>query len=303
LKFLISAPFYLFGKIPQIASGVCMKLRYAFVLLLALLMTTIGCGVVRTGPFGETAFILIPSSQEVLIGRSVARQVERKYRILQDPVIEKYVSYVGQRIASVCDRHDIKYSYKVIDSDELNAFSLPGGFVYIYRGLLEKLDNEAELAFVLGHETGHIVGRHAIKNLQMAYGANILLSLAFKGSSPTPLEAQVIKLVYSMAMNGYSRKEEFEADAMGAYYAGKAGWNPVASIEVIKKLDALAKFKPSGFSELFMDHPTNRKRIENLNSWISTFPKSWLSNPFNEKSYRENVLRRLKEIGKSPSSS
>ncbi len=273
-----------------------MRLKYALSLLLALIFVAAGCGVVRTGPFGQTALILIPTSQEVLIGKNVANQVERKYKLLRDPVIRRYVSYVGQKIASVCDRHDVKYTYKVIDSDDLNAFSLPGGFVYIYRGLLEKLDNEAELAFVLGHETGHVVGRHAIKNLQIAYGANILLSLAFKESSPTPLETEVIKLVYAMAMNGYSRKEEFEADAMGAYYVGKAGWNPVASIEVIKKLDKLMKFKPSGVSELFMDHPTNRKRIENLNSWISTFPKSWLENPFNEEAYRENVLRRLKEI-------
>ncbi len=271
-----------------------MRLRYALAFILALLI--LGCGVVRTGPFGETSLILIPTSQEVLIGRSAARQVERKYRLLKDPVVQRYVSSVGQRIASVCDRHDVTYTYRVIDSDKLNAFSLPGGFVYVYRGLLEKLDNEAELAFVLGHETGHIVGRHAIKNLQLAYGTNILLSIAFRGSSPTPIESEVIRLVYSMAMNGYSRKEEFEADAMGAYYVGKAGWNPVASIQVIKKLDRLMKFRVSGIGELFMDHPTNRRRIENLNAWISTFPKEWLRNPFNEERYRENVLRRLKEV-------
>jgi predicted Zn-dependent protease len=80
---------------------------------------------------------------------------------------------------------------------------------------------------------------------------------------------------------------------MGAYYTGKAGWNPVASVETIKLLDSLMKFKPSGVTELFMDHPTNKKRIENLNRWIKSFPRKWLENPFNEEVYREKVLRRL----------
>ncbi len=227
------------------------------------------------------------------IGRAAARQIEARSKMCKDPVINSYVNWVGQKIAKVCDRHDITYHYKVIESDELNAFSLPGGWVYIYTGLLKHLKNEADLAFVLGHETGHIVGRHAIRRLQLIYGINLLLSIALNGKELTPLESEVLKVLYQIVVSGYSRKEEFEADAMGAYYEGKAGWNPVASVETIEILDKLIKFKPSGITELFMDHPTNRKRIENLERWIRTFPKSWLRNPFNEERYREKVLRRL----------
>ena len=270
-----------------------MRRIYAFSLLIILSLFAFACGVVRTSPFGERSFIFIPTSQEVAIGRAAARQVEAKARLCKDPVINSYVSWVGQRIAAVCDRHDITYHYKVIDSDELNAFSLPGGWVYIYTGLLKHLKNEADLAFVLGHETGHIVGRHAIRRLQLIYGINFVLSLTLRGKELTPVESEVLKVLYQIVVAGYSRKEEFEADAMGAYYTGKAGWNPVASIETIEILDSLIKFKPSGITELFMDHPTNRKRIENLNHWIRTFPKKWLQNPFNEERYREKVLRRL----------
>lgn len=227
------------------------------------------------------------------IGRAAARQVEARSKMCKDSVINGYVNWVGQKIAKVCDRHDITYHYKVIESDELNAFSLPGGWVYIYTGLLKHLKNEADLAFVLGHETGHIVGRHAIRRLQLIYGINLLLSIALNGKELTPLESEVLKVLYQIVVSGYSRKEEFEADAMGAYYEGKAGWNPVASVETIEILDKLMKFKPSGITELFMDHPTNKKRIENLERWIRTFPKSWLKNPFYEERYREKVLRRL----------
>jgi predicted Zn-dependent protease len=264
-------------------------------LLIILSLFLAACGMVRTSPFGERSFIFIPTSQEVAIGRAAARQIEAKAKLCKDPVINQYVSWVGQKIAKVSDRHDITYHYKVIESDELNAFSLPGGWVYIYTGLLKHLKNEADLAFVLGHETGHIVGRHAIRRLQLIYGINILLSLTLGGKELSPLESEVLKVLYQIVVAGYSRKEEFEADAMGAYYTGKAGWNPVASVETIQILDSLLKFKPSGITELFMDHPTNRKRIENLNRWIKTFPKSWLQNPFNEERYREKVLRRLNE--------
>jgi Zn-dependent protease with chaperone function len=148
----------------------------------------------------------------------------------------------------------------------------------------------------LGHETGHVVGRHAIRRLQLIYGINLLLSLTLKGRELTPLEQEVLKVVYTIAVAGYSRKEELEADAMGAYYAGKAGWNPMASIETIKLLDSLMKFKPSGVTELFMDHPTNKKRIENLKRWIETFPKEWLNNPYGEEEYKR-VAERLKFKG------
>ncbi|SMP02544.1 Peptidase family M48 [Desulfurobacterium pacificum] len=268
-----------------------MKKIYTLITVIALFISA--CGVVRTSPFGEESFIFIPTSQEVAIGRQAAAEIERKAKLCKDPVINRYVQEVGQKIVAVCGRHDITYHFKVIESDELNAFSLPGGWVYIYTGLLKHLDNEAELAFVLGHEVGHIVGRHAIRRLQLIYGINLLLSLAFREHQPTVAEKEILNVLYRIVVAGYSRKEEFEADAMGAYFTGKAGWNPVASVETIKLLDSLMKFKPNGITELFMDHPTNRERIERLNRLISTFPKSWLTNPFNEDRYREIVLRRL----------
>jgi len=269
-----------------------MKRIYAYLVFISLFL--VACGIVRTSPFGDKAFILIPTPQEVSIGRQAASQIEKKVKLCKDPVINEYVEFIGKKIAAVSDRHDIIYHFKVIESDELNAFALPGGWVYIYTGLLRHLRNEAELAFVLGHEVGHIVGRHAVRRLQFIYGIDFILSLTFRGKELSPAEKEFLNLLLNVVVAGYSRKEELEADAMGAYYTGKAGWNPVASVETIKLLYSLMKFKPSGVTELFMDHPTNRKRGKNLNRWISSFPKQWLQNPFNEERYREKVLRRLK---------
>ena len=270
-----------------------MRRIYVLPVIIVLTLFSFACGVVKTSPFGETSLILIPTSQEVALGRAAAREVERKARLCKDPVINNYVNEVGQKIAAVSGRYDITYHYKVIESPELNAFSLPGGWVYIYTGLLKHLKNEADLAFVLGHETGHIVGRHAIRRLQVIYGINFLLSLTLGDKNLSQAELEVLNVLYQIVIAGYSRKEEFEADAMGAYFTGKAGWNPVASIETIEILDKLMKFKPTGITELFMDHPTNKKRIRNLNLWIKRFPQQWLKNPFNEERYKENVLRRL----------
>ena len=252
------------------------------------------CGVVQTSPFGEKSFILIPTSQEVAIGERVAREVERREKICKDEVVD-YVEEVGKRIAEVADRKDVQYRFKVICSDVYNAFALPGGWIYIYRGLLKKLENEAELAFVLGREVGHVVARHSIRRLQVAYGINILLSFAFRSGPPSELEAKIINTLLNIVMAGYSRREELEADAIGAYYAGKAGWNPEGAIQALELLDRISKFKPSGITELFMDHPTNQKRIQNLRKLFSTFPDEWFNNPLNEDRYEEMVLRRLNE--------
>ena len=273
-----------------------MKRIYAHLFIVSLLILLSACGVVKTSPFGEKAFIFISTPQEVNIGKQAARQVEKKVKLCHDPVINEYIKFVGSKIAAVSDRKDVVYHFKVIESDEINAFALPGGWVYIYTGLLRRLRNEAELAFVLGHEVGHIVGRHAIRRLQLIYGIDFVLALTFGGKELSPAEREFLNLLLNLVVAGYSRKEELEADVMGAYYTGKAGWNPEASVETIKLLDSLIKFKPSGVTELFMDHPTNRKRIKNLNRWLNNFPKEWQKNSFNEERYKKKILRRL-EVG------
>ncbi|MCK4673685.1 M48 family metalloprotease, partial [candidate division WOR-3 bacterium] len=131
--------------------------------ILALIFLIIGC--VTTGPGGKKSLILIPTSEEVQIGKEVAQDVESSEKLLNNQTVQNYVNKVGQKIAKVCDRKDVKYKFKVLDNKEINAFACPGGFIYIYSGLLKIFDNEAQLAAVLAHEIGHVVARHSIKRL------------------------------------------------------------------------------------------------------------------------------------------
>lgn len=130
-----------------------------------------------TGPGGKKSLILIPTSTEVEIGREVSSGVESTEKLLNNQRVQNYVNDIGQKIVKVCDRRDIKYTFKVIDKAEVNAFACPGGFIYIYTGLIKIMDNEAQLAAVLAHEVGHIVARHSVKRLQAVYGYSILMDV------------------------------------------------------------------------------------------------------------------------------
>ncbi|MEE8575827.1 MAG: M48 family metalloprotease, partial [candidate division Zixibacteria bacterium] len=113
-----------------------------------------------TGPGGNKSLVLLPSSYEVEIGAGMAEQVEGSETVLKDAQWQAYLTEVGDRIVRVCDRTDIKYQFKVIKSDQVNAFAAPGGFIYFYTGLLRLMDNEAEMAAVVAHEVSHVVARH-----------------------------------------------------------------------------------------------------------------------------------------------
>ena len=144
--------------------------------IVLLILFSLSC--VTTGPGGKTDLILISSAEEVEIGQQVATEVESKEKLLSNATIQNYVNGVGQSIAKICDRTDIEYKFKVIDKDEINAFACPGGYIYVYSGLLETLDNEAQLAAILSHEVSHLVARHSMKKLQNIYGYAILAEIA-----------------------------------------------------------------------------------------------------------------------------
>jgi predicted Zn-dependent protease len=247
-----------------------------------------GCVGVSTGP-GRRERILIPTPVEVSIGRGAAQDVERKLKLLNDAVVQNYVKNVGNRIVRIVDRRDIKYYFKVIDAPQINAFALPGGWVYIYTGLLKQLNNEAQLAAVLAHEIAHIVARHGVKRLQLALGGSLIAGLIARDSKTI---AKASKIVLSLVMKGYSRKDEFEADKFGTYYLAKTGYNPRGMIEVLEILKSLEGRTPSKLETLFRTHPPTKDRIKKVNSQINGLNfKQSISN--NEEVYKEKVKSRV----------
>lgn len=222
---------------------------------------------VPTGPGGKKSFILIPTSTEVEIGKQVAKDVESEEKVLNNPTVQNYINKVGQKIAKVCDRKDVKYKFKVLDSEEINAFACPGGFIYIYSGLMKQFDNEAQLSAVLAHEVGHVVARHSIKRLQAVYGYTIVMEVAL-GDKMGDAARQLVDGAAGLILQGYGRENEYEADNMGVLYSKKAGYNPKGMIQVFEKFKKMEGKPPNAFEKLLASHPPAKDRIGNANKQI-----------------------------------
>jgi len=222
---------------------------------------------VTTGPGGRRSFILVPTAAEIKIGHEVAKDVESSEKVLNNQIVQNYVDKVGQKIAKVCDRAKIKYQFKVLDSEEINAFACPGGFIYIYSGLMQQFDNEAQLAAVLAHEVGHVVARHSMKQLQAIYGYTIVMEVAL-GDNMSKAARQVADAATGIVLQGYGRANEYEADNYGVLYTKKAGYNPKGMIQVFEKFKKMEGKPPNVFEKLLASHPPAQDRIDNANDQI-----------------------------------
>ncbi|MEO0294187.1 MAG: M48 family metallopeptidase [candidate division WOR-3 bacterium] len=235
-------------------------------LLIFIFIFFISC--VTTGPGGKTDLILISSEEEVRIGEQVAKDVESKEKLVSNSAIQSYVNEVGQKIVRVCDRKDIEYKFKVIEKEDINAFACPGGFIYIYTGLLKTLDSEAELAAVLAHEVSHVVARHSVKKLQSIYGYSIIAQLAL-GEKAEGVLGKIVDVAAMLILQGYSRENEFEADSYGLLYAKNAGYNPKGMVEVFKKFKKMEGNPPPAILGLLSSHPPSQDRIKKAEEEIN----------------------------------
>lgn len=242
----------------------CILFRSA-VLALAIICL-LGCA--TTGPGGKKSLVLIDSATEVSIGQESDLQIRQQSRMLTDTVWLNYVNNIGQSIVAKCDRRDIEYHFAVIDSNMINAFATPGGYVYLYTGLLKSMDNESELASVMAHEISHIVARHSIKRLQAAMGVALLQQLVL-GESSDALNAAV-GIALNLSFANYSRENEREADAYGISYMTGAGYNPTGAVTMFEKLAAMSDGSTNFFEGLTSSHPETQERIANARAQIDS---------------------------------
>jgi len=211
---------------------------------------------------------------EVRLGRQLAAQVDKEAKFVDDPIITEYVNRVGQNIVLHSDSK-VPFTIKVIDSDEVNAFALPGGFFYVNKGLILAADNEAELAGVMAHEIAHVAARHAMENeakmraLDMGMLAGILLG--------GPILSNVLynggSLFEGMAFLKFSRGAEEEADKLGVQYMWAAGYDPGAMATMFEKLEAKNKKKPGTVAKMFADHPAPADRRQSALALAARFPE------------------------------
>lgn len=238
-----------------------------FVVFVAFGLVLFNCA--TTGPGGKKSLILIGTKDEVAIGQSLVKEIESQNKVAEDTILENYVYRVGQKVASLSDRKDIQYHFKVLESPEINAFACPGGFIYVYSGLLKVMDNEAQLAGVLGHEIGHVVARHSVKRLQQVLGFQVLLSLTLGESSE--LTQKAVGTGITVIMQGYSRQNEFEADYDGTLYMTNAGYDPEGMIQLFGKFKEMEKERKSTFlDQLLASHPPTPERITKVEEEIKS---------------------------------
>jgi predicted Zn-dependent protease len=207
------------------------------------------------------------TEKEIAMGQNIAKEVAKEMKLSNNPVDIARVNNVGKKIADICDRKEINYYFYVITGDKTgetedkNAFSVPGGHIYIYKALLDDL-NDDELAFVLAHELGHIVSRHVIKKLQAAMGYNILI-LASGAAAKDGQFTQGLSFALAQVMAAYSREDEFNADELAVKYAQELGFDPKAGINVMEKLYKENKKKIYPIS-YFRTHPYTAQRIAHI---------------------------------------
>jgi predicted Zn-dependent protease len=270
-----------------------------FTLALTGLLLLLSCA--TTGPGGKQSLVVIPTSQEISIGQGMADEVAKTEKALADDQWQAYVNEVGQKIVKVSDRQDIEYHFTVIESDQINAFAAPGGYIYFYTGLLRIMDNEAEMAAVIAHETSHVVARHGVKQLQATLGVALATKLILGDKSSDVMNA-AIGAGMSLIFAGYSRDYEREADKFGIYYMEKAGYDPNAAITMFDKL-AQAGGSGSGnvFEKLTASHPETQERITNAKAEIAgmgTLPKNLLLSATKYQTLKKRLPPPAKAAGK-----
>ncbi|MGD9015573.1 MAG: Maf and M48 domain-containing protein, partial [Candidatus Omnitrophota bacterium] len=202
----------------------------------------------------QEEWIIYSTDKEVKMGHSIAKAVEKEHELVDDPLIQKRVEDIGKKIAQVCDRKEINYYFKVIEDEEINAFALPGGIIYVNRGLIDEVENDDELACVLAHEVGHIVARHSIKKLQAMMGYSFLRILMAQAPQSGNLVTGA-DIAFSQIVAGYSREDELLADQLGARYAKRAGYNPEGMLTFLSKLQEDVRRKPARPKSYIRTHP------------------------------------------------
>lgn len=212
--------------------------------------------------------------KEIALGKQLATEVERQARIVDDPVISEYVNRIGQNLVRNSDAK-VPFTIKVIDSDDINAFALPGGFFFVNTGILLNADNEAQMAGVMAHEIGHVAARHGTRNATKGqlinYGS---IPLIFMGGWAGYGIRQAAQLAIPLGFLKFSRSDESEADLLGLEYVYKAGYDPTAFVDFFEKVQAVEKHKPGSLSKVFSTHPPTDDRIKRAQTNIQEYLKA-----------------------------
>jgi len=247
----------------------------------------------------------VSTQQEVQMGQQEAQQVSAQLPMVQDAYIQNYVNSLGQRIARTTSRSDLNWQFQVVNSSVVNAFALPGGFIYINRGVLERASNMSEVAGVLGHEIEHVVRRHSVKQMEQAQGANVGVGIlcALTGVCQSGIAQAAINVGGTAVFAKFSRTDEIQADEGGFNNVMRAGISPRGMYTFFQKL--LAEEQQSGggnASAWFADHPGTSDRIADIQRMLNQVPASTLNGLQTNDSGFATMKSRVNSLGPAPRS-
>lgn len=241
---------------------------------------------------GKSEFNLMSEAQEVQLGQQSDPEIRREMGVYDDPALQEYISTIGLRMAQSSQRPNLPWHFTVIDSPAVNAFAVPGGYIYITRGILAYLNDEAELAGVLGHEIGHVTARHSAKQYSKATGAQLGITL---GSIFFPEARAVGGLAESglgLLFLKYGRDDELQADQLGAQYASQNGWDPVGVQDMLRTLQRIdEQGDRRGTPNYLLTHPAPADRVERIEQTVATLRSDTPADRF--KTDRADYLRRI----------
>jgi beta-barrel assembly-enhancing protease len=246
----------------------------------------------------------VSTQQEVALGADYSRQINQQLPLIRDATTVNYINQLGNRIATANDQRGIRYTFYVVNSDQINAFAVPGGFIYVNRGVIERAGNESELAGVLAHEIGHVVERHSIEQLQRAQGANTLMTILYGAvlrRNPGTVERAGVQVAGGAVFAGYSRDAEREADRDAIGFLTRVGITPRGLPTFFQKLLAERRSNPGRVSQWFATHPTTEERIANTEALIQQTPGATNGNLSSNSSTFSSVQARVRALTPQPS--
>lgn len=246
---------------------------------LALAVTMSACGVSQ--------------QQEIQMGQEYSQQINAQLPIVSDPEINRYINVLGDQIANLTGRADLPWRFYVVDSREVNAFAVPGGYIYVNRGLIERTTTMDELAGVLGHEIGHVVRRHSIKQMEKAQGANVGVTLAciLTNICNSQIAQAGINIAGGAVFARFSRQDELEADQEAIANTTKAGINPQGIVTMFQKLMNERRSRPGAVEGWFSTHPLEEDRIAATQATINQLPAAQRNLTRNTSNYNSFVAR------------
>lgn len=244
----------------------------------------------------------VSQQQEVELGANYAAQINKELPIIQDAELNRYINVLGDSLARIADSRNLEWRFYIVDSKEVNAFAVPGGYIYLNRGLIERSTTMAQVAGVLGHEIGHVTMRHSVEQMQKAQGANIGMTAVCVLTNVCNNQAgqAVLQLGANAAFAKFSRTDEDEADKEGVSYAIRAGIDPNGIPEMFEILLRERQAKPGALETWFSSHPLEESRIAAARKRIASYDPAVLRGLTRDTPNFQAFKRRLMAMPPSP---